>query len=411
MKDSKGRKLRENEAQRKDGMYRYRYTVDGKRHEVCSWRLLPSDKTPAGKKEKPSLREMEEQIQKDLLSGVSISKSKITVNEQIKKYLDSKKNIGLGTNYEYHRAFKSTIEPSSLGRMEIQDVKYSDISKFYSKLLQKGFSFTYVKSFHKILQPAFQLAVDDSVISVNPCRNALKQFSGKVTKNVREPLTRKQQSRLMHFVKENYKDSRNYVILATFLGTGLRMGELMGLTWDEINLENGVINLKHQVVYGVVNNRNVFYSKEPKYNEIRTIPLQENLHKILKKYYDDTWEDSKNSGVEVGNLKGFLFWSSNGNPISPNVLYNIFYKIQVAYNKQEKQLAEVEKRPFVLLPHITPHVFRHTYCTRMAEDGMDIKALQAIMGHKDVTITMDVYNHVSKERVMLQLPILEQLEL
>lgn len=95
MKDSKGRKLRENEAQRKDGMYRYRYTVDGKRHEVCSWRLLPSDKTPAGKKEKPSLREMEEQIQKDLLSGVSISKSKITVNEQIKKYLDSKKNIGV----------------------------------------------------------------------------------------------------------------------------------------------------------------------------------------------------------------------------------------------------------------------------------------------------------------------------
>ncbi len=75
MKDSKGRKLRENEAQRKDGMYRYRYTVDGKRHEVCSWRLLPSDKTPAGKKEKPSLREMEEQIQKDLLSGVSILKN------------------------------------------------------------------------------------------------------------------------------------------------------------------------------------------------------------------------------------------------------------------------------------------------------------------------------------------------
>ncbi len=189
------------------------------------------------------------------------------------------------------------------------------------------------------------------------------------------------------------------------------MGELMGLTWDEIDLENGVINLKHQVVYGVVNNKNAFYSKEPKYNEIRTIPLQENLHKILKKYYDDTWEDSKNSGVAVGDLKGFLFWSSNGNPISPNVLYNIFYKIQVAYNKQEKQLAEVEKRPFVLLPHITPHVFRHTYCTRMAEEGMDIKALQTIMGHKDVTITMDVYNHVSKERVMSQLPILEQLEL
>lgn len=411
MKDSKGRKLKENESQRKDGMYQYRYTVNGKRSTIYAWRLLPSDKTPAGKKEKPSLRELEEQIQKDLLRGIQISKSKITVSEQVRKYLDSKSGITLGTIHCYDQALESTIKPSSLGRMEIGNVKSSDISRFYAKLLQRGLSFTYVKSFHKILQPAFQLAVDDNMISINPCHNALKQFSGKGIKNIREPLTKEQQNRLMNFVKKNYQNSRTYVILATFLGTGLRMGELVGLTWDEIDLENGVINLKHQVVYGVVNNRNAFYAKEPKYNEIRAIPLQENLHKILKKYYDDTWKDSKNSGVEVGDLKDFLFWSSNGNPISPNVLYNIFYKIQVAYNKQEKQLAEVEKRPFVLLPHITPHVFRHTYCTRMAEEGMDIKALQAIMGHKDVTITMDIYNHVSKERVMSQLPILERLEL
>lgn len=411
MKDSKGRKLKENEAQRKDGMYRYRYTVDGKRYEVCSWRLLPSDKTPAGKREKPSLREMEEQIQKDLQSGINVSKSKITVNEQVKKYLDSKKSIGLGTEYTYHRVFESIVKPSNLGKMGISDVRYSDVLRFYSELFQKDFSFNYVKVVHKILDPVFQLAVDNNVLKINPCHNVLKQFSSKVTKNVRNPLTREQQSKLMRFVREHYKDPRNYVMLATFLGTGLRLGELTGLTWDEVDLEQGYINLRHQIVYGVVDGKSIFYSKEPKYNETRQIPLQANLLQILKQYYDDTWETSMSSGARVGNLIGFLFWSGNGNPISHSILHHSFYGIQKAYNKQEIQLAEVEKRPPVLLTNFTPHVLRHTYCTRMAEAGMNIKVLQTIMGHKDVAVTMDVYNHVTRERVMSQLPKIEKMEL
>lgn len=411
MKDSKGRKLKENESQRKDGMYQYRYTVDGKRYTIYAWRLLPSDKTPAGKKEKLSLREMEEQIQKDLLSGIQVSKSKITVNEQVRKYLDSKSGVTVGTVHCYEQAFESTIKPSSLGKMLIRDVKYSDIVKFYSGLVQRGLSFTYVTSFHRILQPAFQLAVDDNILRVNPCCNALKQFSGKMTIGVREALTSEQQSKLMHFVKENYEDSDSHVILATFLGTGLRMGELMGLTWDEIDLEKGCINLKHQVVYGVIDGKSVFYSKEPKYNEVRKIPLQDNLLQILREYYDKTWKISMSSDVCVGNLKGFLFWSKHKSPISSRILYYKFNQIQEAYNKQEKQLAEEEKRPPVLLPNFTPHVLRHTYCTRMAEAGMNIKVLQAIMGHKDIAVTMNVYNHVTRERVMSQLPKIEKLEL
>ena len=63
------------------------------------------------------------------------------------------------------------------------------------------------------------------------------------------------------------------------------------------------------------------------------------------------------------------------------------------------------------MPNFTPHVLRHTYCTRMAEAGMNIKVLQTIIGHRDVAVTMDVYNHVTMERVMSQLPKIEQLEL
>ncbi len=295
--------------------------------------------------------------------------------------------------------------------MKVREVNYSDVLKFYSEMFQRGYSFNYIKSFHKILQPAFQLAVDDNMIRVNPCYDVLQQFSSKIVKSVREPLTKEQQSRLMRFVKENYENSQNYVILATFLGTGLRIGELIGLTWDEVDLENGVINLKHQVVYGVVNGKSVFYSKKPKYNSVRQIPLQANLLRILKQYYEETWELSENSDILVGNLKGFLFWSSKGSLFSHQVLRQHFYRIKNAYNKQERQVAKEEERFPVLVQNFTPHVLRHTYCTRMAEAGMNVKVLQFIMGHKDVTVTMDIYNHITKERIMSQLPKIEQLEL
>lgn len=331
MKDSKGRKLRENEAQRKDGMYRYRYTVDGKRYEVCSWRLLKSDKTPAGKKEKPSLREMEEQIQKDLQNGINIAKSKITVNEQCRKYLDSKKTIGIETKLLYERDFIREIKPSSLGKMKIGDVKCSDVLKFYSDVLKKNVSFYYMRTLNNILSPAFNLAVSDHIITINPCSGVLQQFSLKATRHDRIALTKEQQHKLMYFLKEQYGDYYIYVILATFLGTGLRLGELVGLTWDEIDLEEGIINLRHQVVYGLVDNVYKFYAKNPKCDEIRKIPLQDNLLKILKQFYTDTIKIRRKFKTKVDGLTDFVFCSKSGNPITTQIMHNYFIKITPVY--------------------------------------------------------------------------------
>ena len=73
-----------------------------------------------------------------------------------------------------------------------------------------------------------------------------------------------------------------------------------------------------------------------------------------------------------------------------------------AYNKKAISNAEQKHQKPVLLPHISAHTFRHTACTRMAESGMDMKVLQYIMGHSDITITMDVYNHVDQNRIKIK---------
>lgn len=109
----------------------------------------------------------------------------------------------------------------------------------------------------------------------------------------------------------------------------------------------------------------------------------------------------------VDGYNRFIFTTKTGKPIAPNGFNNVMKNVVGAYNKQETILAESENRQPVLLPHISAHTFRHTGCTRMAEAGIDIKVLQNIMGHSDISITMDVYNHVNEDRIQNELEKLE----
>ena len=110
----------------------------------------------------------------------------------------------------------------------------------------------------------------------------------------------------------------------------------------------------------------------------------------------------------IEGIKGFVFITSNGTPILPFNFNDVLRNITNAYNKKESKLAAAEHREPILLPHITAHILRHTACTRMAEAGMDPKILQGIMGHSDISMTMNVYNHGSIERMQNEMKKLEK---
>ena len=242
------------------------------------------------------------------------------------------------------------------------------------------------------------MAVDDNIIRLNPCRNCMKDYVRGSLSSTKKPLTRKEQEVLLKFVKNNNFYSSSFTFVAFLLGTGCRISEAIGMTWDDINLEEKYISVNHQVIYKKKGTSVVFFSAPPKTKKERKVPIQDDLVSILKHHKSETFFTSKASGFEVDGYKNFVFVNQEGKIKSHNSIVRTFHGIKEMYNREEETNALEELREPVLLPDFTPHTLRHTYCTRMAENGMDVKVLQEIMGHANISVTMQVYNHATFER-------------
>lgn len=394
-RDGKGRILRENEDQLKDGRYRYRYIDSSNvRRAVYSWKLVPTDKTPKGKRDDISLREKEKEIRQDLDDGIRIVEATMSVGALITRYLDSKPKLAYRTKTNYIHMFQKNIEPYFRGRI-VKDIRKSDILRYYAYLYkERKFSATTIQLYQNLIFPAFQMAVDDDIIRKNPCKGCMKDYAqGSMTSN-RIPLTRGEQEELLQWVKSDKCYNTYYSILAFLLGTGCRISEAVGMTWDDIDFQNKQISVNHQIIYGKKNGKHQFYASTPKNGTSRIVPIKDDLLLILKRHKAETYLLSRTSEFEVEGYRNFVFINSGLKTHMQNTLVRAFHGIVERHN----ELAFEEDNP-VLLPDFSPHTLRHTYCTRMAENGIDVKVLQDIMGHKNISVTMQVYNHCDTERL------------
>ena len=396
-KDSKGRILKANEDQKKDGRYRYRYVDQyGKRRSVYAWRLVATDKTPKGKKEDLCLREKERQIEKDLMDGITTYEASITVEELISRYLDSKVKIADTTLENYRNMLKRTIKGSSFGKLPIRNVKKSDVRLYYKYLHEDcDFAVGTIQLYQNLIYPSFQMAVDDDVIRKNPCTGCMKDYPRGSLGSDKEPLALAEQKELLRFVQSSVIYEKYYALIAFLLMTGLRISEAIGITWDDIHLDEGYVDVNHQIIYRKINGETKHRVHLPKNGCSRIVPIQPQLVQLLKKYKNATYLTSKLSDFEVEGLRNFVFLNKELRLYTPNTITRAFHELVEAQNRE----MDGEDNA-VLLPHFTAHVLRHTYCTRMAENGCDIKVLQEIMGHKNIKITMQVYNHSSEERAL-----------
>lgn len=412
-KDKKGRVLKEGEDQLKDGRYRYRYTdKNGKRHAVYSWKLTTTDRLPLGKRQCKSLREKESDIKKDLADGIDTYGAQITVNELVRRYLNTRTELAINTFKAYDVALRCHIEPSFLGKKKIVDVKYLDVLDFYKYLrVDKNLAHPTIYNIHSVLQPAFQLAVMDDLIRYNPCYNCLKNY--KRSKTTRTALTVQQQKQLLSFLKDNSIQFHFYYSLIYFLlNTGVRIGEALGLTWNDIDFENRMISINHQLLYGKnteINKLNRGINSEryciipTKSSNERFIPISDDLFLFLQKYYKDTLKIRKRGNYVIDGYTDFVFYSKRGNLAIPQTTCRAFRSIKKRYNEEEIAKSEFEHREPILLDDFSPHVLRHTFCTRMAEKGMDVRVLQKIMGHSDINITISVYEHTNNSLLLEEL--------
>lgn len=401
-KDQKGRILRDGELQRPDGRYMFRYTDSlGERQTEYSWRLVETDAHPAGKKKDISLREKEAMIQKDLLDGINTAGGSVSLNELFERYLRTKRGVTQNVKDNYEMIYNKHIRTSYIGERPVKEIYKNDVLALYETISDTGLCNGTIQNIHNnILFPTLQMAVDNDLLRKNPAKDCLKEYPYDVA-NRRNALTLDEQKRFTDFLKSDKVYCKYEYAVRLILETALRRGEALGLTWNNVDLKNKVIKVDHQLHYYSVKGKYKFEMGKPKTDSgKRVIPLSKEAVTVLQEVKKKDYFNSLKADIEVDGYKNFLFLNAKkSNVIIPRQFSDALIHASEKYNKKELEQAEEESREPQLLPVVTPHILRHTSCTRMAEKGIDIKVLQAIMGHKKADVTMDIYNHVDLHRI------------
>ena len=388
-KDKKGRNLHIGEVQLADGRYRFKYVdIDGQERCIYSNRLEHTDATPMGKRRMPALREMEMQVQADLFDHILSHGGNISVLTLVKKYIETKVGVRESTKIGYGTVVRM-LEKDPFGKKRIDKVRISDAKLWLIKLQQQdGRSYSSIHNIRGVLRPAFQLAMDDDLIRKNPFFFPLVDVV--VNDSVRrDAITHKQERNFLKFVREDQHFKKYYDGIYILFKTGMRISEFCGLTIKDINFKEHTINIDHQLQK---KGRIGYYIEEPKTESgVRIIPMSKDVEDCFRRIV----RNRKPPKVEpmIDGYTGFLYFDKDGSVMHALHWEHYFKHIVEKYNS-----IYVEK-----MPKITPHICRHTYCSHMATAGMNPKTLQYLMGHADISVTLNTYTHVTLEDVQEEL--------
>jgi len=381
-RDSKNRVLRNGESQRPDGRYAYVYLDgNGKQKFLYSWKLENTDKVPQGKRDCVSLRDKIKMLKRDLEDGIVSNGGEMTVLQLVQKYAGQKKGVRLSTKSIYHYVIQ-ILSNDPFGTKRIDKIKLSDAKEWFAKLQEQGKSYGTIHAIRGVVKPAFQMAADDDLVRKNPFDFSMTTVITNDSVS-REAVTEAQEKAFLDFVDSDGHFRRHYDAIYILFNTGLRISEFVGLTISDIDFENSRIKVDHQLLRRENNHHMITVIEKPKTDSgIRYIPMTDEVADCFKRIIGNRREFQEEPVVD--GLQGFLFLSKKGIPLDASRWQEYFSNICRQYNNTHAEP----------LPKITPHVCRHTFCSKMAKSGMNPKALQYIMGHSNIGITLNTYTHI-----------------
>ena len=347
----------------KSGLYMARYTVQ----------------TPTGPKRKTlygkTRREVDEKLtaaKADRDRGLLFDADSLTVGRYLERWLaDSVRDTVKAITYEtYERLMRLHLVPT-LGRVKLKNLTPTHVRGLYREKLDSGLSPSSVQRIHALLHKALTQAVNDGLIPrnatdpVKPPRQSRKEM---------KTLTPEQ----AHVFLEAAKDDRLEALYIVAIHTGLRQGELLGISWDEVDLEAGTLSV-HRTLSGAKGGPKFTTPKNNRTRRVRLTPqAAEALRDHRKRQLEERlrfaglWQD-----------QGLVFCSTVGTPLSR---HNV-------YKRSFKPLLERAG-----LPHTFRfHDLRHTFATLMACSGGHVKVVQEMLGHATISITLDLYSHVLQD--------------
>lgn len=380
-RDNKNRLLRTGEQQRADGRYMYTYKDNaGRTVYVYSWKLEPTDRVPAGKRDRISLREKEKEIQKNLLQGTAYNGRNMTVAETVENYLGIKANVRSKTmtNYKY---VLNLIKKDSFGLMKIDRVKRQDAREWFVRMKNTdNRSYSSIKAVRSIVKPAFDIAIENGQIGINPFDFPLGSVISD-DREERQALTYEEKEKFLEFVRNDKRFGQYYDAVSILFHTGLRISEFCGLTIQDVDPVNRRVNIERQLQRAAGKKKYMVEKTKTEAGK-RVLAVTEDVCR----HFENMIRNRKKPEQEpvVDGISGFISLDKNGMPTLAMHWEKRFKSMVGKYNSVHE----------TKLPRLTPHICRHTYATLNAGAGMNPKILQYLMGHSKIGVTMDVYTHM-----------------
>ena len=353
---------------RKDGRWEGRYTAgrDPETGKAIYKNVLGKTQAEAKAKLKAAIEEAK---------GLDAAKvGRYTVGQWMEVWFEhyAKVKVRPSSHQTYRGYIDNHIKPN-IGKIPLEKLTSLELQKFYKKLLEKGrvdrleskhqskgLSAKTVRNIHQIISSAMKLAQEQKLISTNPADGcALPRLEHREMQTL--PV-----EQLQSFLREA-RDSGVFELYYLELATGLRRGELLGLKWEDIDLERGDLRVRRQIAR--INGEVVEAPLKTK-NAYRTLPLAEDTIGVLE-------AQRKKTGSSQ-----WVFPSTTGGPISPDSVLHMLHRVL--------------KRAG--LPRVRFHDLRHTFATLALQNGVDVKTVSGMLGHFSAGFTLDTYATASQRQ-------------
>lgn len=388
-KDSKGRILQTGETQLENGRYRYFYKdTFGKRKGIYADDLA-------------ELRNKERQIQRDMEDGIETYLAQnLTLNTLFEKYMQSKSRTSESTKVNYKYLYDRFIR-DELGKKKVAQIKYSDIKSMYLKLLNNSMKMGTLMIIHNVLHPTFETAVRDDIIRKNPTNDVIRDIKNErdFAKEKRSAMNEYEQIAFLNQCKESAYYSIYYPMFVFMLGTGCRIGEMLGLTWKDVDFGNNLIKINKSLVYKRTTGNEVkFYISNTKTAcGNRTIPMLSDVKKALLEQREMQFMlGGCNSNID--GHSDFVFTNRSRHVHKPATINRVINGIIEEFNKNEEKKAKEERREPKTIKHYSAHSMRHTFATNYCQHETNLKTIQEIMGHSNISVTMNVYAEATAQK-------------
>lgn len=331
--------------------------------------------------------------------SIDYKKSSITLNEWFEEWFSQVKE---------HKIKETSIYPMKsrfirtfgfyIGNQKIKDIKPLDVQQAINAMEKSGVANSTMRDVLGRLRECLEYAVANQLISCNP--TVVVEVPWEYKRAEEEiALTQQEQNRLLNEVEGSwYKEMFYFLCL-----TGVRVGELGALKWDDIDFDNKTICINHSLSCSYCNGVKKEMIVSPKtVNSIRKIPFIGEMEEILKS------QKTKQRKLKVdlgerwrsqGEFENLVFTTGMGSPCSRYIVQKEIKKVVKRMREREAIAAVNENRKPIEIRDFHPHTLRHTFATRCFEKKMEPKVVQKLLGHSNISITLNIYTHVLEEKM------------